>query len=138
MYQKSSYLLRQVYALICGTCLAAACKPVMAATLCVSSGGTGGCPSTINAAVNAASVGDTIQIGSGTFTEGVIITKSLSLIGAGIGATIIDATGQPNGIFINGTAASPSTGVGAVVLSGLTIENANFEGILVASATNVT
>jgi nitrous oxidase accessory protein NosD len=85
-----------------------------------------------------ASAGDVIQVAEGTFAEDVIIQKSLSLIGAGIGTTTIDAAGQPNGIFIDGTMASPATGVSGVVVTGFTIKNADFEGILVASATDVT
>jgi pectin methylesterase-like acyl-CoA thioesterase len=50
-----------------------------AATLCVNPGGTAGCKSTINAAVAAASAGDTIRVAAGTYKEDVVITKSLSL-----------------------------------------------------------
>lgn len=114
------------------------CQSLLAATLCVNSGGTGSCKSSISAAVAAASAGDTIEVAAGVYAEGVIIRKSLSLIGAGRGLTTIDATGQSNGIFIDGTAASPSAGVSSVVVNGFTIENANFEGILAASATDVT
>ncbi|HEX4228294.1 MAG TPA: right-handed parallel beta-helix repeat-containing protein [Bryobacteraceae bacterium] len=124
-------------ALLGGICFIA-CQPSFAATWCVNTGGTGGCKATIGVAVAAASAGDIIQVAAGTFAESVIIQKSLSLIGAGIGATTIDATGQPNGVFIDGTMGSPGTGVSGVVVSGFTIENANFEGILVASATDVT
>lgn len=115
-----------------------ACQPSVAATWCVNTGGTAGCTSTISAAVAAAAAGDVIQVAAGTYAESVTIQKSLSLIGAGIGVTTINATGLPNGVFIDGTMASPATGVSGVVVSGFTIENANFEGILVASATNVT
>jgi hypothetical protein len=82
--------------------------------------------------VNAAQPADTILVGPGTFYEGVVITKPLSL--SSLGATI-DATGQPNGIFVNGMAA---TGLSAVHISGFTIQNAQFEGILVANASAVT
>ena len=107
-----------------------------AATLCVNQGGTSGCMTTITAAVNAASPGDTVLIAPGTYAEDVVITKAISLIGANR-ATIIDATGKANGIFINGIAAAPAAGVAHVVVSGLTVRNANFEGILVANATDV-
>ena len=109
-----------------------------AATLCVNPGGTGGCKSTINAAVGVAAAGDIINVEPGTYTEDVIISKSLSLIGSGRPTTIIDATGKSNGIFIDGTASAPKPGVSNVVVTGFTIQHANFEGILVASASAVT
>jgi parallel beta-helix repeat protein len=110
----------------------------LAATWCVNPNGTAGCKTTINAAVTAAAAGDTIYVAHGTYKEGIILTKSLSLQGDGDKFTTINAKGQPNGIFINGTAASPNPGVANVSISGFTITGANFEGILSASATGVT
>ncbi|HEV2322913.1 MAG TPA: right-handed parallel beta-helix repeat-containing protein [Terracidiphilus sp.] len=107
-----------------------------AATLCVNPGGTRGCKSTITAAVNAAMPGDTVLISPGTYAEEVIIKQPISLIGWSR-ATIIDASGMPNGIFIDGMAMAPGVGVSQVVISGLTVRNANFEGILVANASDV-
>jgi nitrous oxidase accessory protein NosD len=124
------------------TLLAASLIPLsqaaFAATWCVNPGGTSGCKTTISAAVAAAAAGDTIQVAPGTYKEGVIVNKSLALQGAGDHVTIIDATGLPNGIFIDGTATSPSAGVTDVAISGFTVKNANFEGILAASASGVT
>lgn len=108
-----------------------------AATLCVNPGGKFGCKSSISAAVAAASPGDTIQVAKGTYKEQVVISKSLSLIAQDDGPTI-DATGLSNGIFINGMSAAPNAGVADVLISGFNIRNANFEGILVANATDVT
>lgn len=109
-----------------------------AATLCVNPGGKLGCMTTISAAVAAASPGDTIQVAQGTYKEQVTITKSLSLMGASWNPPIIDATGLSNGIFINGMWAAPKAGVADVLISGFKVRNANFEGILVANATDVT
>ncbi|HEY3989026.1 MAG TPA: right-handed parallel beta-helix repeat-containing protein, partial [Acidobacteriaceae bacterium] len=109
-----------------------------AATLCVNPNGKGGCKSSISAAVKAASPGDTIQVAQGTYKEQVVITKSLSLVASDRTQPVIDATGLPNGIFINGMAAAPNAGVANVLISGFKISNANFEGILIANASDVT
>lgn len=116
----------------------AVCGPLSAhaATLCVNPGGTGGCKSTIAAAVSAAASGDTIEIAPGTYKEDVVITKPLALLGSRWGTTI-DAKGLANGIFVNGMAAAPATGITNVVISGITVRHANYEGILVANATDV-
>jgi nitrous oxidase accessory protein NosD len=107
-----------------------------AATLCVNPGGTSGCKSTISAAVAAASPGDTILVAPGTYKEDVVITQSVALLGS-YRASIIDATGLANGIFVNGMSAPPKIGISNVTISGFTVRNANFEGILVANATDV-
>jgi nitrous oxidase accessory protein NosD len=109
-----------------------------AATLCVNPGGHLGCRSTISAAVTAASAGDTILVAPGTYKEAVVITKAVSLIGLAGFQPIIDAKGLPNGIFVNGMWAAPNAGVSNVLISGFKIRNANFEGILIANASDVT
>jgi parallel beta-helix repeat protein len=110
----------------------------VAAIRCVNPSGKFGCSSSISAAVTAASPGDTIVVADGTYKEQVIITKSISLVALEKGESIIDAKGLPNGIFVNGMAAAPNAGVADVVISGFKIRNANFEGILIANATDVT
>ena len=55
--------------------LISAAPGLMAATFCVNPGGTGGCSSTISAAIAAASAGDTIRVASGTYKEDVVITN---------------------------------------------------------------
>lgn len=50
-------------------------------TLCVNPGGTGDCYSSIQAAVDAASDGSTIRVVEGTYTETVVLSKSLTLEG---------------------------------------------------------
>jgi nitrous oxidase accessory protein NosD len=104
----------------------------------VNPGGTSGCKSSISAAVAAAGPRDTIEVAQGTYKEQVVITKSLSLIAMDHQHPIIDATGLPNGIFINGMWAAPQAGVADVLVSGFNIRNAKFEGILIANATNAT
>ncbi len=112
-----------------------------AAILCVNPAGkpTEGlpCKSTIGAAVAAASAGDTILIEPGTYKEQVTITKPLSIGAVPLTHVVIDAAGKTNGIFISGLAATPNPGVANVVVTGLEVKNANYEGILVVNATNV-
>lgn len=124
-----------------GTALLIACGVsgvATAATLCVNPGGTFGCKSTIGAAVAAASAGDTIEVAPGTYKEMVTITKSLSLIAKTSIQPVINATGLPNGIYIDGMKTAPSAGVANVLISGFSIRNADFEGILIANASDVT
>jgi parallel beta-helix repeat protein len=106
----------------------------LGAALCVNPSGKGGCKTTINAAVVAANAGDTIQVGGGTYHEDVVIGKSLSLIGANDDNPIIDATGLPNGIDVDG---HNNAGLSHVVVNGFTVRNANFQGILVTDASYV-
>jgi hypothetical protein len=62
-----------------------------AASLCV--GAKPGCFATVQAAVDAAQDGDTIDVGAGTFQGGITITKSVQLVGVSAGATIIRGGG---------------------------------------------
>jgi hypothetical protein len=109
--------------------------PAVAAQLCVNPAGSGGCYSTIQSAVNNAKAKDVINVGPGTYKEGVVIGIPLSLIGAGAGQTTIDATNQPNGVLVDGF---NHAGLHNVAVAGFTVENAQFEGILAVSAANVT
>jgi hypothetical protein len=106
-----------------------------AANLCVNPGGTNGCYSTISAAVAAAGDNDVIRVARGTYHEDVVITKSLSLLGAGADCTVIDASGLLNGINIDGY---DNPGLAHVIVSGFTVKNANAQGILATNATDVT
>jgi parallel beta-helix repeat protein len=114
-----------------------------AATLCVNQNPRSGCPyATIGAAVAAAGSGDTIRVSAGRYAEDVHIVQSVYLIGAGAKWTTIDANGLANGIFIDGINGAPTITPGnntliAVTATGFTVQNANFEGILVANASNV-
>ena len=121
-----------------GACLITLSQAASAATWCVNTGGTAGCKSTINAAVTAAAPGDTIQVAAGTYREDVWITKSVYLVGSGYATTTLEARGKANGFFIDGTATAPVAGVRAVSISGFTVRDANYEGILAASATGIT
>jgi parallel beta-helix repeat protein len=89
-----------------------------AATICVNEGGTGSCLSSIQAAVTAASPGDTIAVRGGTYYENVTIPAGrdgLILRGSGT-RSILDAEDP--------YATIPLVGVGITVFSsGVTIRN---------------
>ena len=78
---------------------------------------------TIGAAVSAAASGDTIVVCPGTYPGGVVVSKTLSILG--LGHPVINATGQDNGVQV---LASGSR------IQGFTVENAIGEGILVGLA----
>jgi len=71
-----------------------------------------------DALVDAASTGDTIEVCAGTFTEQLVVDKSVKLVGAGAGETTIAApstlTGLQNIVTISGSGVS-------VELTGFTI-----------------
>jgi hypothetical protein len=125
-------------AVVTAASLLALSPAAFATNWCVNPNGAAGCQKTISAAVAAAAPGDTIYVGKGTYKEGVILTKSLSLKGESSRTVTIDAHGQPNGIFVNGIATAPKPGISDVSISGFTVTGANFEGILAASASGVT
>lgn len=106
-----------------------------AANLCVNPGGSSGCYATISEAVKAAAPGDAIQVAAGTYKEAVVINKAISLTGARREEVIVEATGLPNGIYVDGI---DNPGLNNVTISDLTIQNANFEGLLIANASSVT
>ncbi len=80
---------------------------------------------TIQAAVNAASSGDVINVASGTYTEAVSITKDLTIVGAGALDTIIKAPADlpSEGVIVNVN----GSGVRADI-SGFTIEGPGSSG----------
>jgi len=125
----------RVKVVLCALLILTVPQAARSATLCVNPKGKGGCFATISAAVSAAAANDTIRVAKGTYPEDVTVGKSLSLIGENQEKTIIDATALPNGIFIDGI---HNPGLSNVIVSGLTVKDANFEGILVANASSVT
>jgi parallel beta-helix repeat protein len=115
--------------------LTVVCHAAAAKVLCVNPNGTLGCYAHIQSAVNAAAAGDLVLVAAGTYAEDVTIGKSLTLIGAGSTGTIINAAGLANGIFVDGI---DNSGLAHVTILGFTVENANFEGILVVNSSYVT
>ena len=85
------------------------------AELCV--GSKPGCFQTIQAAVDAANDGDTIRVSPGTFAGGITITKSVSAVGAGAGATVIEGGGPV--ITIGAlTGPQPTVSISRVTITG--------------------
>jgi hypothetical protein len=95
---------------------------------------------TIQAAINAASIGDTIQIAAGTYNEDVRLVSGICLEGAGIDQTIISRSGA-SGITSNN--------LSYVIIKGLTVQDSgcapgvcggggNGGGIQLSQSSNIT
>jgi fibronectin-binding autotransporter adhesin len=96
--------------------LAAATATASAAsTLCV---GGGGCYATIQAAVNAATDGDTIKLNPGTFAGGVQVGKSVAIVGAGASRSIIEGGGPVLTLGNNGAPTQPTISIRGVTITG--------------------
>ncbi len=86
--------------------------------------------SAIEAAINGAAAGDTLLVCDGTYTEPdnqILITKAITIIGNGVGNSIIDgqdATGMPSAGLIRTT---DSTN-GDVTIKGFTVKRAGQSG----------
>lgn len=98
-------------------------RPAWAATTNVPAG------SSLQAAILAANDGDTLLVQSGVFTDSLVITKSLTLLG-GYDATFLDINRTPRSTLISPTGQAISiTGVALVVrVDGFEIANADFAG----------
>ncbi len=88
------YLFRFIVLVLVGLALLVGAPRVRATGPCVNPGGTSPCYATIKAAIAAALAGDTITVAAGTYYEHDIrVDKSLTIIGAGPGSTIVDGEG---------------------------------------------
>ena len=95
--------------------------------------------SSVNAAVAAASAGDTVVVCDGIYREQVVVRKPLHLVGQA--GAVIDAAGQPRlnvGGKLPGSIGIGVVGTHDVRVSGFKVEYAGFDGILVASSSYVT
>ena len=62
--------------------------------------GSGGEYTSITAAVNAAQSGDTITISAGTYSENVVVTKSVTIKAASPGSTVVTASDPSKDVFV--------------------------------------
>jgi parallel beta-helix repeat protein len=81
----------------------------------------------IQAAIDAASDGDEINVAAGTYNEAVTINKGVSVLGAGAATTTIDALSDVH----QSTVVKINTTSGDVKLDGFTIKNTTDEAIRV-------
>jgi Right handed beta helix region len=85
---------------------------------------------TIAFAVGKAHSGDTVRVEKGTYSQYVSVTKRLRIIG--VGGPVDNLKGRNNGFNITGPKAA------GTVISGFTIENATFEGIVAQKTSHLT
>lgn len=91
-------------------------QPARTTGSCV--GGRPGCYATLQAALNAASDGDTITILPGTYGGGVTIDRSVSLVGAGARETTISGGGPVLTIGRFGAGTEPTVSIEGVTITG--------------------
>ncbi len=144
-------MVRKVISLACFVFLVVLSGSVSAATYTVCSSG---CDYTsIQAAVNVASDGDTISVAAGTYTENVDVTKSVNIVGAGADVTTVQAASSSGTIFyvtasnvkISGFTVTGSSGYTGIHLRGVSNSNISknivsnsFYGIYLLSSSNNT
>lgn len=98
------------------TCSLLSGASALAATRCVGSGP--GCQRTLQAALDASHDGDTIKVSPGTFAGGVTIAKSVTVVGAGAGATTIRGGGPVVTVGASGDATPPVVTIAGVKITG--------------------
>jgi hypothetical protein len=76
------------------------------------------CSRTIQAALDAAHDGDTIRLERGTFSGGITIDKSVKLVGAGAGQTIVRGGGPVVTIGRNGVRKALTVSIAGVTITG--------------------
>jgi hypothetical protein len=96
--------------------LGGAASAADAASLCVGHGPR--CHPTIQAALDTSHDGDTIHLGRGTFAGGITIDRSVRLIGAGRGATIIRGGGPVVTIGAFDAPTEPTVTIKRVTITG--------------------
>jgi nitrous oxidase accessory protein NosD len=98
------------------TGLAGGASPALAARPCAGHGSR--CQATLQAALDAARDGDTIRLGPGTFAGGVTIDRSVTLIGAGAGRTVIRGGGPVITVGVLDAPSEPTVTIRDVTITG--------------------
>ncbi len=94
--------------------------PAAADTHCVNTTGSGGCATSIQAAITAAASGDTVSVAAGTYYGNISLKAGVQVIGAGAGSSIIQGSG--GGAAVQ----AASGGIGTnTLLQGFTITAGN-------------
>jgi hypothetical protein len=73
---------------------------------------------TIQAAINASAYGDVVQVGPGTFNENLNLKNGVTLLGSGMGVTIINGRAITYCIFVTGAATSDTKVMDLTVTNG--------------------
>ncbi|MBV9791474.1 MAG: hypothetical protein JOZ51_24975, partial [Chloroflexi bacterium] len=113
--------------------------PVSAATIVVNPGG-GGNYTTIQAAINNASPGDTIAIKTGTYTENLNLSLMGSAIGGSTGNLQLVAVDGPGTVNLNGAGTKiTNSGAfnGSLIVNGLNVATTNEDGIRLNAFANL-
>jgi hypothetical protein len=108
----------------------AAHSMILPTTLCV--GKKPGCYPTIQAAVNAAQDGDTINVASGTYAGGITIDKSVHLVGTAAASTIIKGGGPVLTIGVAGALSEPTVSIARITITGGLSNSNPFGGTVIA------
>jgi len=109
-------------------------SPALADTLCVNPGGTGGCYSSIQAAIDAADPagGDTINVAAGTYAESLSINKGLTISGAGAATTSVTGgiviQNYSGDLKLEGMTLSGGGSPTTVLVSNITIQDCVLDG----------
>jgi hypothetical protein len=91
-------------------------KAESTSSLCV--GAKPGCFATLQAAIDAAQAGDTIELGPGIYAGGVTIDKSVNIVGVAAAATTISGGGPVLTIGTSGGQSGPVVSIGRVTITG--------------------
>lgn len=103
-------------------------RAISAAPVCVNTHGTGGCFTSINAAIAAAAPGDIIRIAEGRYIENVVINKSVTLAGSDDDVVIMPAVSSPNPCSGSSLCGGLASNIVLVQADNVTIRNLTLNG----------